>query len=71
MSTRMKKKPDELAYMIEMDDEKLRVRLTLISGMAMTSEMFLKALLTFVNDYRDNPEKVFQESIAMLDDEIH
>lgn len=72
MAKLAKKNPDEVAYMIEVDDDNERIRLTLVSGSAINPEMFLQALLALVEDYEDKPGDLFQESLSLeYDSETH
>jgi len=61
MSTRFKKNADEVAYLLECDEDMYRFRLTLISGGEITPQMFINALVAFVDDHIHEPEKLFDE----------
>lgn len=65
MSTRFKKKEDEVAFMVECDQDMLRFRLTILSGAEITPQLFINSLVIFVDDYIDNPEKIFEQMKVM------
>ena len=68
MSKLGKPKDDELAYMLEVDDDELRVRLTLFSGVKLNPRDYILALEAFVTDYKDSPEHLFDDACEMPDD---
>ena len=68
MSNLGKQDEDSIAFLVEMDEDELRVRLTLYSGTKLNAKEFLSALSIFVDDYKDNPDELFNECIDMDDD---
>ena len=67
MSSLGKTDPDSVAYVLEFDDDKTKVRLTLISGESIDAELFLQALAVYVEDHVDDLKSVFEEGIPMED----
>jgi hypothetical protein len=70
MSIRGKKSDDEVAYMLEFNDDKTQIRLTFFSGRKVTAKEFIQALAVYIEDFSDNPEGCFSFGSA-LDDERH
>jgi hypothetical protein len=66
MSGLGKPKEDEVAYMLEVDDDSMRWRITLFSGRSCNLEEFVQAMETFCADARENPEELIlsESSIA-------
>ncbi len=61
MSVLGKKDNEEVAYIVECDDEMLRMRITLVSGTEITPALFLNSLIAFVDNNIDDPKKIFEE----------
>jgi hypothetical protein len=63
-----KKKDDEVAYILEYNEDQTNVRLTLISGRQISGEDFLQALNAYVEDFIERPESLFLDGIEMADE---
>ena len=68
MSSLGKPDPEQVAFLVEMDEDELRVRLTLYSGERLSARDFVAALSVFVEDYRENPDELFEESVEFADE---
>lgn len=58
MSSLGKRNPQEVAYLLEVDEDSLRYRLTFFTGEAATLDDYLQALQTFIDDAIDDPESI-------------
>lgn len=68
MSSLGKADADSVAFLVELDEDELRVRLTLYSGSVITAKDFVAALSVFVEDYKEDPDELFNDAIEMDDD---
>lgn len=71
MSTRMKKKPEEVMTFIEATEDRLQVRFHMISGAPFNGEAILSWLQSYVDDHVDCPEQLDVELFAMNPNEIN
>ena len=70
MSGLGRKNADEVAYMLEFNDDKTQVRLTLFTGAPIKAIEYLQALSVYIEDFADSPESCFQFA-SDLPDERH
>lgn len=63
-----KKKEDEVAYILEFNEDQTNLRLTLISGRPVSGEEFLQALSAYIEDFTDSPQDLFSDAIPMSND---
>ena len=67
MSGLGKKREDEVAYLLEYNDDQTQMRLTLFSGTKVNAEMFLQALSVYVDDFTEDPNQIFRDACEMED----
>lgn len=63
-----KKSQDEVAYLLEFNEDKTQIRLTLFSGRTVKSFEFLQALSAYIEDFIDEPKKIFDNACEMIDE---
>lgn len=68
MSALGKKSDEEVAYMLEYNEEKTQMRLTLFSGRPVDAKEFLQALSVYIEDFNENPEQIYYYGSDLVDD---
>ncbi len=68
--SRIKKKPDEICCLIEINDDETRIKNTLVAGFRMNEKDYLDAMQAYIDEARDNPGSIFDSASAMAN-EIH
>jgi len=63
-----KKKENEVAYILEFNEDQTQIRLTLISGTKVTGKDFLQALSTYIDDFLEHPEALFNDGVPLKDE---
>lgn len=68
MSSLGKRSKDEVAYLLELNDDNTQITFRVYSGSSMTAEMFLHVLNDYVAEHADCPNQIFDEACEMIDE---
>lgn len=58
---------DECVYFLQYDKEMTQIMLTVKGARPITPQEYMQALITFVNDASEFPEKLFVEDVTVVD----
>ena len=68
MSALGKRSEDEVAYMLEFNEDKTQIRLTLFAGRPVNAQEFLQALSVYIEDFEESPIDAFGLASDIVDD---